>query len=141
MEQEPRQYQRNKRPELLRILCILSFIGSGLSAFSNLVIYLSFDQLDLITDELVTTFPALSKILSGGKGFFISGFVLYSISLFGVVKMWNLKKIGFHFYTGAQIFILILPVITLEAFQVPILSILLTLAFVIAYSSQLKFMT
>ncbi|MFU8842392.1 MAG: hypothetical protein ACNA7V_01145 [Bacteroidales bacterium] len=140
MEHESISDQRAERPELLKILCILSFIGSGLSAVSNLVIWLTFNQLDLVIEDMITNFPELETILSGGKGFFISGFVLYSISLFGVLQMWKLKKIGFHYYTGAQIFILLLPVITIESFQVPILSIILTLAFILAYSSQLKFM-
>jgi len=140
MEQESITDRRAERPEILKIFCILSFIGSGLSAVSNLVIWLTFNQLDLVIEDMIANFPELETILSGGKGFFISGFVLYSISLFGVLQMWKLKKIGFHYYTGAQIFILLLPVITIESFQVPILSIILTLAFILAYSSQLKFM-
>jgi FtsH-binding integral membrane protein len=140
MEPDTNMDRSNTRPELLRILCILSFIGSGISALSNLMVFLSFDQMDLIFDDLVGKFPQLEPILSGGKGFFISGFVLYAISLVGVFQMWKLRKIGFHLYTGAQFFILLLPVITLESLQVPFLSILITLAFVIAYSSQLKFM-
>jgi hypothetical protein len=140
MEQDTKTDQSSTRPELLKILCILSFIGSGIAALSNLMILLSFDQLDLIMDDLVANLPELETILSGGKGFFISGFVLYVISLAGVYQMWKLNRIGFHFYTGAQFFILLLPVITLESFQVPFLSILITIAFVIAYSSQLKVM-
>jgi hypothetical protein len=140
MEQDTKADQSSTRPELLKILCILSFIGSGISALSNLMVLLSFDQLDLIIDDLLANLPELETILSGGKGFFISGFVLYAISLVGVYQMWKLNKTGFHIYTGAQFFILLLPVITLESFQVPFLSILITIAFVIAYSSQLKFM-
>ena len=48
MEDSNYQYgsqKTKKRPEFLSVLCILTFIGSGLAAFSNLIISLNYDSL------------------------------------------------------------------------------------------------
>ena len=132
---------QKRRPELLTVLCILSFVGSGLAVFSNLFIYMSFDEVITIIEDYELGLPEFEMIMSGGKRFFITGFFLYSISLLGAIQMWKLRKIGFHLYTVAQIFILLLPVVFIEAYQFSVISLLLTIAFVLAYFSNLKFMT
>jgi hypothetical protein len=131
---------RKKRPELLTLLCILTFIGSGLAAFSNLFIFLSFDDVQNIISEYDFNFPEFEMVLSGGKKFFITGFVLYTISLLGAIQMWKLRKIGFHLYTGSQVFILLLPVVSINYYQFPVLGLIVTVAFIIAYASNLKYM-
>jgi hypothetical protein len=127
-----------KRPELLTYLCILSFIGSGLASLSNLFIFLSFDEMLNLKDEMTFDLPEFDLMMSGGKRFFLTGFIFYSLSLYGAIYMWKLKKIGFHLYTGAQIFILILPVVMIPSYPFSWLSILVTGAFVFAYGVHLK---
>jgi hypothetical protein len=129
-----------KRPEMLKILCILTFIGSGLAIFSYLLTFLLFDEMKIIMEELNDQYPGIEEIFSGGKRFFLTGFILYSISLAGARQMWNMRKIGFHLYTVAQIFLLILPVIMIESYQLPLLGVLLSSVFVLGYYSNLKFM-
>ncbi len=130
-----------KRPDLLTILCILTFIGSGLAAFSNLFIFLSFDEVSNILEDFDMDFPEFDMIMSGGKKFFITGFILYTLSLAGAMQMWKLKKIGFHLYTAAQIFILLLPLVMIENFQFSFFGLLITAAFIFAYASNLKHMS
>jgi hypothetical protein len=129
-----------KRPELLMYLCILSFIGSGMAAISNLFIFLSYDNILSLTEEMNIDFPEFDMMMSGGRRFFITGFIFYSISLLGALRMWKLKKIGFHLYTGAQIFILALPVVFIPAYPFSVLSVLVTAAFIVGYAVHLKFM-
>ena len=131
---------KKRRSDLLTVLCILTFIGSGLAAFSNLVLFLTYDEMDLLMEELNFEFEEFMLLLSGGKSFFISGFFLYAISLAGATRMWRFRKIGFHLYTGAQIFLLILPVVSIEGFPFSIPGLLITAAFIFGYSTQLKFM-
>jgi len=133
--------KQKPRPELLSVLCILTFIGSGLAVFSNLFIFMSFDEVLTIMEDYELGLPEFEMIMSGGKRFFITGFILYSISLIGAIQMWKLRKIGFHLYTVAQIFILLLPVVFIQAYQFSVISLLLTIAFILAYFSNLKFMT
>lgn len=130
-----------KRPEMLKILCILTFIGSGLAIFSYSLSYLFFDEMKKIAGELNDQYSGIEEIFRGGKRFFLTGFVLYSISLAGARQMWNMRKIGFHLYTVAQIFILVLPVIMIKSYQLPLLSVLVSIVFVIGYYSNLKYMT
>ena len=128
------------RPELLKYLCILSFVGSGLAAVSNLFIFLSYDEMVNLTDEINIDLPEFEMMMSGGKKFFFTGFILYSLSLFGAIRMWKLKKIGFHLYTIAQIFIIALPVVFIPAYPFSYLSILVTAAFILGYGVHLKIM-
>ncbi|MCD4732189.1 MAG: hypothetical protein K8R74_16400, partial [Bacteroidales bacterium] len=86
-------------------------------------------------------FPEFEMIMSGGKKFFLTGFIFYTISLAGAMQMWKLRKIGFHLYTGAQVFILLLPLVLIENFQFSLLSLFVTAAFIIAYASNLKYMS
>jgi hypothetical protein len=129
-----------KRPELLTWLCILSFIGSGLAAVSNLFIYLSYEEMINLTDEINLDLPEFEMMMSGGRKFFLTGAVFYSISLIGAIYMWKLRKIGFHFYTGAQLFILALPVAFIPAYPFSVLSVLVSAAFIVGYAVHLKFM-
>ena len=129
-----------KRPELLTYLCIISFIGSGLASLSNLFIFLSFDEMVNLKDEMTFDLPEFDLMMSGGKRFFLTGFILYTLSLFGAIYMWKLRKIGFHLYTVAQLFILILPVVMIPAYPLSWLSILVTGAFVAAYGIHIKVM-
>ena len=126
---------------MLKILCIFTFIGSGLAVFSYLFTYLLFDEMQLMMEEMTEQYPGIEEIFSGGKQFFLTGFILYSISLSGALQMWKLRKIGFHLYTVAQIFILILPVVMIKSYQLPFLGILVSSAFVFGYYSNLKYMS
>ena len=47
---------QKKRPDLLTILCILTFIGSGLAAFSNLILFLTYDEMDVLMEEMNVDF-------------------------------------------------------------------------------------
>jgi hypothetical protein len=131
---------QNRRPDLLTFLCILSFLGSGLAALSNLFIFSAYDEMINLMDEITLDLPEFDMMMSGGRRFFFTGFILYSTSLFGAIFMWKLRKIGFHLYTGAQVFIVILPSAFIPAYPFSMLSVLVTAAFVIAYAVHLKLM-
>jgi len=129
-----------KRSDLLTILCIFTFIGSGLAAFSNLFIYLSYEEMLTIIEDYEVDIPGFGMMMSGGRRFFITGFILYTLSWVGALQMWKLSKIGFHLYTGAQIFILLLPVIMIPSYPFSIFSLLFTAVFIAGYAINLKFM-
>jgi hypothetical protein len=129
-----------RRSDLLTLLCILSFVGSGIAAFSNLVLLITYDQMDQVLQDFNFEMEAMNLLLSGGKSFFLAGFVLYMVSLTGVLAMWRLKKIGFHLYTAAQLFLLILPVVMIPNFPFSVAGMLVTAVFVFGYATQLKLM-
>lgn len=107
----------SKRPQFLTVLCILSFIGSGLWALLSIIgmaasgwilgmmgiAVSSSVSADNMSSADVATTEAASGLLGMGTTFFIIIFLISLIfaglSLFGVVKMWQQKKAGFIIYT------------------------------------------
>ena len=138
--QEPNN-QKAKRPELITLLCILSFIGSGLAGFSNITIALAYHDLDEIIAVSGIDIPGLDNILSAGRSFFFVNFVLYSLSFTGVYNMWKLKKIGLHIYSISQIMLLIIPSFYFLDMGFPTIAVLVTSMFIILYASNIKHMT
>ena len=141
-EQEPQEV--NKRPDLLTILCILTFIGSGIGFFSNFFVTLSFNTIvELVeNDELPSMYNMMVDdmkiLLSGGAIYFFLSFLFFGGSLLGAVFMWRLKRIGFHIYTISQILLLILPALFLQGRGVSFLSFFFTGLFIGLYAINLK---
>jgi len=141
MEEITQNQNHSSRPQLLTVMAILSFIGSGLSLLSYLVISLKYEAvLQIVETELSEIYPEMVAdfIKEAGKTFFLIGAIAYSGSLYGVYKMWNLNKIGLHYYAISQIIILILPLLFIST-QLSILpGLLLTLLFILLYYRSFK---
>jgi hypothetical protein len=94
--EEQNVQQTTQRPTFLTVLCILTFIGSGLGILLNLLGIFGIGALS----SLASTYgapadagvmkPILMLIFSAG-------------SLYGAILMWNLKKMGFYLYVAAQV--------------------------------------
>ena len=128
------------RLRILKSLCFLTFIGSGLGAISYGTIGLFHT---LFSSLSITTFSeeqqeAIRLLLSAGRWFFILNALLYSLSFTGAYMMWKLRKAGFHYYTISQIIILISPLAFIRGFQMPWFSVAITGLYVLAYSSYFK---
>ncbi len=131
------------RPQLLTILCILSFIGSGLSVLSNGFVFLFYDQFtapeNLEAFENIFGSEMNLDILMGTSiYFYLLQSFFYALSFFGVLKMWQLQKIGLHIYTLAQMCILILPEIFVPVLPFPFVQIMVTATFVLLYFSSFR---
>ena len=68
----------------------------------------------------------------------IVGFVTTLAALFGVIKMWKLKKQGFMIYAGASVISLIMGIVY-SGFSIP--GLVITGAFIAMYYVNLKHMT
>jgi hypothetical protein len=134
------QKPKPKRPQLLSILCILTFIGSGLSAFSYLVFAVYYNGMMEITQLLYKDATEFNFLISAPRDFFVYSFILAAASLSGAMLMWNLRKIGFHLYTVSQMISLIIPSLYFGANTNPLLNIMLTALFVYLYARNLQFM-
>lgn len=125
------------RPQLLTVLAILSFIGSGMSLFSYVVISFGFDAVvNILETEMKDVYPEMlvGFIKDAGKTFFRIGSLAYAVSLFGVYKMWNLQKIGLHYYAISQFVILLLPLIFISTKLSILPGLLITLFFIVLYN-------
>lgn len=136
---------KSTRPELLKLLCILTFIGSGLSALSNIMLYSFIDQIrELIAEDPINSmFGAemiISLFLKVNPWFFMIQAVLYSLSFSGALQMWKLRKIGFHLYSIAQILLLIVPKLFIADMPFPAMDLILTGSFIYFYYMNVKFM-
>ena len=138
--------ETKNRPEILTVLCILTFIGSGTSLLANGVLYLMFDQLkELIEQQSVFSLMGsdvdLSFLLDIKSGFFLAQLLIYALSLYGAVQMFQLRKIGFHLYTIAQIALLIIPKIFVPVLPFPFFELMVSAVFVYLYYKNLHLMT
>ncbi len=136
------------RPELLKILCILTFIGSGLSLVSNSIMFLTIDlvkgyydngDFDFLSENL--NLEAIELLIGVSRSYFIFQAMAFATSIYGAYMMWNLKKIGFHIYTIAQITLIIMSQIFLPNLPFPLFEIMISLVFITFYARNLKFMS
>jgi len=117
----------NKRPVFITVLCILTFIGSGLGLLFSLLGVVAAGALESMTESLPIPIDMGDGIVKT-----IITLLLYGGSLYGAISMWNLKKLGFYIYAIAQVVLLIMGF--------GILSLLFTAAFIIMYGVNLKHM-
>jgi len=139
----PATEAKDKRPNLLIILCILTFIGSGLNAFSNLMVFIFFDASMKFAAEMVKAFklPGMELFLNAKPVYFAVSALINALSLAGAIRMWQLRKQGFHIYTVAQILVILAPMYFFRLPSPDFFSILLSGVFVLLYSSTLKKMS
>ena len=139
-----------QRPTFLTVLCILSFIASGIGI---IVMFLALgakgvaDANDLsLENGIDTSYMDASQVeaLESAQAVFswpymIIALILILVGLFGVIKMWKLQKQGFYIYTGAQIVGLIVPLIFGMAFSA--VGAIIPILFIVLYGLNLKHMS
>jgi hypothetical protein len=135
------------RPQLLMLLCILTFIGSGSSFIANMTMFLTVEDWRLafekgMIDNLNALFreDALAAILTVSPRFYLIQSIIYLASLSGALLMWKLMKIGFHIYTVAQILLLISYNVFLSSQPFPVFPLLLSVTFILLYSRNFSSM-
>ncbi len=144
------------RPQFLTVICILSFIGSGFFALISIIGMVASSWImsmfgmgmasaaqDPATMDAMNANPAAMQAASGFMGMgatviiivFLILLIFSALSIFGVVKMWQLKKSGFIIYTIVNGLLLILGVIG-GSLVMPII----TAGFIAMYAANLKAM-
>ncbi len=138
--------QEQQKPQLLKVLLILTFIGSGLTMFSNLFIFGFFNQIKALLAAQGSTYSFmgskmdLTPFFQISAAFYLVQGLLSGLSFTGAVFMWDLRKIGFHFYTLAQICLLIVPMLFVHGLPFPGMELLISFLFVFWYYKFLKIM-
>lgn len=134
-----------KRPVFLSVLCVLTFIWSGLMVFSSFVTYLMFGELKSFFAAHPNIFSwepkgAMQLMFHIHPSFFLLQGIFSGLSLAGAFLMWNLKKIGFHLYVVAQIILLMIPKIFIHNLPFPFFQLAISFLFVYFYYKHLSFM-
>ena len=138
-----------KRPQFLTVLCVLSFIWSGVVLFCLfLALFLRnfiFSTLEKISNGEMEDVPPISEEQQMGiqvlldlgpqKYLMIVAFfiIAYMTSLLSVVKMWKLQKFGFYIYAGVNGLALIYDI-----YQGSYFSVIIAIAFIGMYFSNFK---
>lgn len=135
--------QPKKRTDLLTVLCILTFIGSGMSMMANGLLFLTIEPVkQLLEQESTYSFLGteinMDFLLEISPVFFLLQSLTLLVSIIGATQMWNLKKTGFHLYTISQILLLILPKLFINGLPFPMLELLISTTFVYLYAKSLS---
>lgn len=132
--------RKGKRPALLTILCVFSFFFSGAMALFSLAGIIFSGTLTALIRESI---PGLDEFTGA---FFIIVFlallILFGLSLWGAIMMYNLRKGGFVLYVipnGIKLVVLI--IFMLGAFNYYALALALTgTAMIVLYATQIRHM-
>ena len=142
MQNDPEsQPQAGGRPKLLTVLCVLSYIMGGVASFTYFMIFSMYSEIMPELAKAGEQIPGAELFLSASRNFFLTGFILYFISIIGVSLMWRFRKAGFHFYTGAQVMILLMPLFYIQDAPIPFFDGILTLLFILLYSKFYRLFT
>ena len=120
---------RPQRPVFLKVLCILTFIGSGYGMISNTISYFNATEMSKIAAEAMQevdkkkdkdpeSVNLLNKIKDNAsvmatpeniRKAAMGNIITSAFCLLGAVLMWNLRRTGFYIYTLATVISIILP--------------------------------
>jgi hypothetical protein len=133
---------RPARPVMLTVLCILTFIGSGMNFMSGLLFFAFYDVFLSVLGNLAKTMnlPGMEILQEAKPSFFLFSAFFYALSFAGALLMFNLKKTGFHLYTIAQILLIVATMYFLKLPGPSILDVILSGIFIVLYGIHLKFM-
>lgn len=143
--EQPEQPQ--KRPAWLTVLCVLTFLGSGLSCIGYFFFTAGYAYLPDIMEqsrEMVISMYGDAVDVSQAlevqpRAYYLLLTLLYAASVTGAALMLALRKTGFHTYTIAQALLLIAPVLFVHA-KFDLGGLFISVAFVLLYATFLKLM-
>jgi hypothetical protein len=140
-----------QRPTFLTVLCILSFIAAGIGIIGMLLASAAkgvVDNAGVDLNKALENSPGYTAETSAAMDaaatafswpYMILSSVLILVGLYGVIKMWNLKKVGFMIYAGTAAAGLVLPLLFGLGFSV--FGLVISGAFVAMYYLNLKHMS
>lgn len=152
--------EQRQRPVFLTVLCIISYVGLGLSIIGGLMNLLTsqfaskftpiftklskYSSHNIEYDSMGDVFAFVEKALEQAFNMNLTTILLSIIALIGVLMMWQLKKTGYFLYVGAKVFVLSVPVIFLGVNFFTLISIsfsgVFAILFIILYGVNLKHM-
>ena len=121
------QVEVKKRPAFLTVLCILTFIGSGLSLLMYVLLVAAAGFIASYMESL-----GMGGMIGEESWKVIVVLIAAAASLYGAIMMWKLKKLGFYIYIAAQIIAL--------ALGFSVMGLIFTALFIILYFLNFKHM-
>ena len=135
-----------KRPTGLTVLCILTFIGSGLVMLAYFFSFVLYDMIpgqclimaETVGEPMSKSYEMAAELFTSvARASFLLMMVPSLFALLGAITMLNMRKLGFHLYVIGQILVVGLPMLVLkEGFSIG--GLLLSLLFVALYAIFFK---
>lgn len=146
----------SQMPVFLKVLCILTFVGAGITILSSLFSIFTMGQLEQSMKLMDDAFSDAQLGVDFGNSYRWTK-ISYFLNLFGSLMclagalfMWRLKKFGFYIYIVGQILPLIGSFMTINSMLKGVLAsfgmiamifgMLFPIAFIIMYGLNLKHM-
>ena len=156
-----------KRPQALKILCILTFVSTGFSLISSFFSLISGPMSSELLEEqkvnmikmvdelnslelysLATMMEQIQRMTASVNTQFYAvtmvSFLVVALGLVGAVFMWQGKKLGFHLYIIYSLFAIIQLYFFVSPADIPIYvvvaNLLFSILFVLLYSRNLKWL-
>ena len=133
----------NERPVFLKVLCILSWIGSGIQIFVS-TLYSIFinesvkqEMYNLLQNqEMVDMYKDIFNLMDKTSIWYL---ILYLGNVAFVYMIWNFKKMGFYGYCLIQVLILLVPYsVNPFDFNQLLISAIFPIIFIVLYGVNLK---
>ena len=131
MDYNNNNYQENnigeiteKRPTGLTVLCILTFIGSGIMLLCYFIFFALYDTLpdtmlmmaEMVGEPMGKTYENLANtFLNSPQSSFLLMMLPALFAITGAAIMLNMRKLGFHLYVVGQVLELGFPVLLLKS--------------------------
>lgn len=135
------------RPVFLTVLCILSFIAAGFAVFGYVTVLTIMGAASAVscieTIEGMEGMEGMAELTASAPSaamtwtYLIVGILTTIVALFGVIKMWKLKKEGFMIYAGASVVSMAMGIVY-SGFS--IFGAIITAAFIVMYYLNVKHM-
>lgn len=119
------------RPVFLKVLCVLTFIGSGSVLLASILTIL----FSGVMEGIIVGMGLGMEDYYAGQNLMFSSFitlVLGAASLYGAIRMWRLERFGFWVYAMVQFVTIFL--------MFSVLGVLINAAFVLMYYKNYKYM-
>ena len=118
-----------KKPILFEGACVFSFLGSSIGFVAMLLAAVFFPY---VSQKIVmlTNYTAADYL---SPLYFTILMASYSLSLVGVIKLYQLQRTGLYLYLLAQAMILLIPVIWLGSNTLSVMNVIFTILFSAVY--------
>lgn len=145
-----------QRPGFLKVLCILSFIGTGIGLIWGIMNYFTYKAAASLSEGIMEGAGDAREAMDaamGAMGIDMGAMatstlivaLLNIVIFFGVLQMWKMKKTGFYIYTAGQVISIIVPFAMVGGGALGgmmlFMGAIFPIAFIIMYGLNLKHMS
>lgn len=134
------QGQDGKRPTLLTVLCILTWISSGLGALAYLILVVA----GAAMADVLGKIPGVGAMVTSGMIFLVLALLACVAKIVGAAQMWKMKKMGFYFYAIGELvlfvsgFMVVKDIPAEQGGGFPVMGLVFSGVFIALYGMNLK---